>query len=169
MILQGERIQLKTLSYRDVTQKYVDWMNDPAVTKYTESRFQKHTMESVKDYVKSVSASSDTYFYGIYESKEHIGNIKLQEITPHNLGDMGIIIGDKSKWGCGYATEAIRLLTEHAFKMGLHKISAGIYADNMGSIKAFQKAGYTIDGVHERTYMSNGRYVNEVIVSRWNE
>lgn len=169
MTIQGEHITLKTLTYREVTQKYVDWMNDPDVTKYTESRFQKHTMESTINYVKSVSESSDTYFYGIYEGKEHIGNIKLQEKHQHNLGDIGIIIGDKSKWGCGYATEAIRLLTEHGFRMGLHKISAGIYADNIGSIKAFQKAGYVIDGVHERTYMSNGQYVNEVIVSRWNE
>lgn len=169
MILQGAHIQLKTLSYRDVTQKYVDWMNDLDVIRYTESRFQRHTMESTIDYVKTVSGSSDIYFYGIYEGKEHIGNIKLQEKPQHNLGDMGIIIGDKSKWGCGYATEAIRLLTDHGFKMGLHKISAGIYADNFGSIKAFQKAGYKEDGRHELTYMSNGRYVDEVIMSKWKE
>jgi RimJ/RimL family protein N-acetyltransferase len=168
MILQGQNIQLKTLSYRDVTQKYVNWMNDSDVTKYTESRFQRHTMESTIDYVKAVSGSSETYFYGIYEGSEHIGNIKLQEKPQHNLGDIGIIIGDKSKWGYGYAAEAIRLLTEHGFKIGLHKISAGIYADNIGSLKAFQKAGYVIDGVHERTYKSNGQYVDEVIVSRWN-
>jgi RimJ/RimL family protein N-acetyltransferase len=167
MILQGEHIQLKTLSYKDVTQKYVNWMNDPDVTKYTESRFTKHTIESVINYVKAVSGSSDTYFYGIYENKEHIGNIKLQEKPQHNLGDIGIIIGDKSKWGCGYATEAIRLLTEHGFKMGLHKISAGIYANNAGSIKAFQAAGYEEEGKHKRTYLCNGEYVDEIIVSKW--
>jgi RimJ/RimL family protein N-acetyltransferase len=126
-------------------------------------------MESTIDYVKAVSGSSDTYFYGIYEGKEHIGNIKLQEKPQHNLGDIGIIIGDKSKWGCGYATEAIRLLTEHAFKMGLHKISAGIYADNIGSRKAFAKVGYVEEATHRVTYMSNGKYVDEVIMSVWNE
>ena len=35
MTLQGEHIQLKTLSYKDVTQKYVNWMNDPDVTART--------------------------------------------------------------------------------------------------------------------------------------
>jgi len=142
-------------------------MNDPDVTKYTESRFMKHTMESTIAYVKNVSGSSETYFYGIYEREEHIGNIKLQEKPQHNLGDIGIIIGDKSKWGCGYATEAIRLLTEHGFRIGLHKISAGIYADNIGSRKAFAKAGYVEEAAHKATYMSNGKYVDEILVSRW--
>jgi RimJ/RimL family protein N-acetyltransferase len=169
MILQGDRLQLKTLTPAMVTQKYVNWMNDPDVTKYTESRFRKHTMESVTDYVKAVSGSSEDYFYGIYTG-EHIGNIKLHVDAHHNLGDIGIIIGDKQQWGKGYATEAIKILTQHGFdKIGLHKISAGIYANNTGSVKAFKAAGYTQDGMHERTYLSGGDYVDEIIVSKWSE
>jgi RimJ/RimL family protein N-acetyltransferase len=169
MILQGEHLQLKTLTPAMVTQKYVDWMNDTDVTRYTESRFQKHTMESVKDYVKNISGSSRDYFYGVY-TNEHIGNIKLHVNEHHNLGDIGIIIGNKQQWGKGYATEAIKVLTQHGFdKIGLHKISAGIYANNPGSIKAFQAAGYKEDGRHELTYLSNGEYVDEIIMSMWNE
>ena len=167
MTLQGEHIQLKTLTPAMVTQKYIDWMNDPDVTRYTESRFVKHTTESVKDYVKAISGSSQDYFYGIYTS-EHIGNIKLHVNEHHNLGDIGIIIGDKQQWGKGYATEAIKLLTQHGFdKIGLHKISAGIYANNSGSIKAFQAAGYEEEGRHKQTYLCNGEYVDEIIVSKW--
>jgi len=143
-------------------------MNDPDVTKYTESRFTRHTLESVRDYVKSISGSSQDYLYGIY-TKEHIGNIKLHVDEHHNLGDIGIIIGDKNEWGKGYATEAIKAVTEHGFdKIGLHKISAGIYANNLGSVKAFKSAGYVQDGMHERTYLSGGNYVNEIVMSRWN-
>jgi RimJ/RimL family protein N-acetyltransferase len=144
-------------------------MNDPDVTQYTESRFVRHTMESVTDYVKSVSGSSQDYFYGIY-TNEHIGNIKLHVNMHHNLGDIGIIIGDKQQWGKGYATEAIKLLTEHGFdKIGLHKISAGIYANNPGSIKAFHAAGYEVEGRHKQTYLCNGEYVDEIMVSKWAE
>ena len=170
MILQGERLQLKTLTPAMVTQKYVDWMNDPDVTKYTESRFVKHTMMGIKQYVKDISGSSNDYFYGIYLGNDHIGNIKLHVNEHHNLGDIGIIIGDKTQWGNGYAVEAIKLLSEHGFdKIGLHKISAGIYADNTGSIKAFQHAGYKEDSRNELTYLSNGEYVDEIIMSKWVE
>jgi RimJ/RimL family protein N-acetyltransferase len=166
MILQSERLQLKTLTPAMVTQKYVDWMNDHDVTQYTESRFQRHTMESIKEYVKGISGSNNDYFYGIYLCNEHIGNIKLHVNEHHNLGDIGIIIGDKQQWGKGYATEAIKTLTQHGFdKIGLHKIIAGIYANNKGSIKAFEKAGYNEDGRHELTYLSNGEYVDEIIMS----
>ena len=168
MILQGEHLQLKTLTPEMVTQKYVDWMNDPDVTRYTESRFQKHTMESIKDYVKAISGSSQDYFYGIY-TNEHIGNIKLHVNEHHNLGDIGIIIGDKQQWGKGYATEAISMITKHGFNiLELHKISAGIYANNKGSIKAFENAGYGEDGMHCDTYLYEGKHVSEIIMSRWN-
>jgi RimJ/RimL family protein N-acetyltransferase len=169
MILQGEHIQLKTLTPAMVTQKYINWMNDSDVTKYTESRFVKHTMESIKGWVRDVSGSSNDYLYGIY-ANDHIGNIKLHINEHHNLADIGIIIGDKTQWGNGYAVEAIKLLTEHGFnKIGLHKISAGIYTNNIGSIKAFRKAGYKEDGRHELTYLSNREYVDEIIMSKWVE
>lgn len=170
MILQGEHIQLRTLLPRDVTQNYVDWMNDPDVTQYTESRFTRHTMMGIKQYVRDISGSSVDYFYGIYKDNDHIGNIKLHVNEHHNLGDIGIVIGDKAQWGNGYAVESIKLLTEHGFdKIGLHKISAGIYANNTGSIKAFQHAGYKEDSRNELTYLSNGEYVDGIIMSKWNE
>ena len=170
MILQGEHLQLKTLTSAMVTQKYVDWMNDPEVTQYTESRFVKHTMMGVKQYVADISGSSNDYLYGIYESNEHIGNIKLCTNMRHKLGDISILIGDKTKWGKGYGTEAIKLLTKHGFEtLELHKISAGIYSNNVGSIKTFEKAGYKHDGIHELTYLYQGKYVDEIIVSRFND
>jgi len=170
MTLQSERLSLKTLIPDMVTQKYVDWMNDPDINKYTESRFSKHTMDSVKSYVKDISGSSVDYFYGIFLERNHIGNIKLHINEHHNLGDVGIIIGDKTQWGKGYATEAIKTVTEHGFdKLELNKISAGIYANNTGSRKAFEKAGYEQEAVHKRTYLCGGEYADEIIVSRWND
>jgi RimJ/RimL family protein N-acetyltransferase len=151
-----------------VTQKYVDWMNDPDVTQYTESRFRKHTFRGIKLYVQDISGSSNDYFYGIFLDGEHIGNIKLHVNIHHNLGDIGIIIGDKNEWGKGYATEAIKLVTNHGFNvLGLHKIYAGIYSNNKGSIGAFTKAGYSEDGYNKQTYLSDGEYVDEIIMSRW--
>jgi RimJ/RimL family protein N-acetyltransferase len=172
MVLNGEHIQLKTLTPAMVTQKYVDWMNDPDVTKYTESRFRKHTFRGIKLYVQDVSGNSDDYFYGIFLHNEHIGNIKLHINMHHNLGDIGLIIGDKQQWGKGYATEAIKLVTDHGFNvLGLHKIYAGIYSNNKGSIGAFMKAGFTEEAKLQGMYKceSESHYVDEIIVSRWKE
>jgi RimJ/RimL family protein N-acetyltransferase len=151
-----------------VTWKYVDWMNDPEVTRYTESQFCKHTFDSIVDYVKEISASSNDYFYGVYLDNEHIGNIKLTIDMHHNSGSIGIIIGDKQQWGKGYATEAIRVLTKYGFEtLELHKISAGIYYNNKGSIRAFEKAGYFQEATLKNNRLVEGKYVDEVIMSKF--
>ena len=56
-------------------------------------------------------------------------------------------IGEKDRWGKGYATEAIGLVTRFAFETcKLHYIMAGIYASNISSIKALQKSGFVEQG-----------------------
>ena len=50
-------------------------------------------------------------------------------------------------WGKGYATEAIQLTSEYAFNyLKLLKLNAVCYESNVGSILAFLKASYTIEG-----------------------
>ncbi len=78
----------------------------------------------------------------------HIGNIRLGPINKnHKHGPIGLIIGDRDKWGIGVATEAIVLVTRFGFReLGLQKISAACYESNIGSKRAFEKAGYKIEG-----------------------
>ena len=139
-------IYLRELSEEDVSDDYVDWMNNPDIVKYTESRFTKHTLDSIRLFVTGCLESKSNILYGIFlrDSDLHIGNIKLGNIHPiYKHADIGIIIGRRECWGKGYATEAIKYVTEYGFStLDLHKIYAGAYAHNIGSIKAFQKAGF---------------------------
>lgn len=57
--------------------------------------------------------------------------------------DMPIVIGDKNYRGQGIGLKVIKTLVERAKKLGFHKIYvAEIYSYNIGSIKAFEKAGF---------------------------
>ncbi len=97
-----------------VSKNYVSWLNDPSINQYLESRFVTSTLKSVKTFVKNQLICSDTEFFGIFlrDEGKHIGNIKLGEITScHKRGNIGILIGEKSTWGNGYATEAIKIIT----------------------------------------------------------
>ena len=56
-----------------------------------------------------------------------------------------------------YASEAIETVKEWAFsQLQLKKLSAGIYASNIGSIKAFQKCGFIIEGKLREEVISDG-------------
>ena len=47
-----ENILLKIIIMEEVSDPYVQWLNDYEVTKFTEQKYLKHTLESTKDYVK---------------------------------------------------------------------------------------------------------------------
>ena len=163
-MLESGRLLLRPVELTDANETYRSWMNDPAVIQYTESRFQSYSLEQILDYVRSVQADSGSRFFAIVEkeSGKHIGNIKIGHIHPvHRHADVGIIIGDKACWGKGYAAESLRLVAGFAREsLQLHKLTAGIYANNIGSIQAFLKAGFVVEGRFSRHWFCDGGYVD---------
>jgi len=168
IFIDGERIYLRRVMVSDVDTNYHRWMNDPEVTSYLESRFLSNGLESLRSYVEAMAKDRDNLFLGIIlkEQDRHIGNIKLGPINwIHRYGDIGIIVGEKDCWGKGYAAEAIGLLSRYAFDvMNLNKLTAGCYGKNIGSVKTFQKAGFSVEGVREQQYICDGTYIDAVMM-----
>jgi len=133
-------------------------MNDPLVVRYLESRYAVHTAEDLLEFVRAVRADPDSMIWAICVAgnADHVGNIKLGPVDwVHRHGDIGLMIGEQACWGLGYATEAIDLVSEYASRaLGLHRLTAGSYSENTASIRAFQRAGFEIDGVWRDHYVS---------------
>jgi ribosomal-protein-alanine N-acetyltransferase len=166
--IEGERIYLREVRPSDVNEDYYRWMNDPEITRYLESRFYPNSMEGLHDYVASKLGDRDNVFLTIMlrEDDRHIGNIKLGPINwIHRSADVGILIGEKDCWGKGYATEAIRLVVDYAFrKLNLRKVTAGCYSDHQGSLRAFEKAGFTVEGARKEQLFLDGQYTDGVLL-----
>lgn len=169
--MEGEHIFLREVRREDVNEDYYHWMNDNEITRYTESRFYPYSMNQLQEYVVSLDGKRESVFLAIIEksSGQHIGNIKLGNIDwLHRRADVGVIIGAKNCWGKGYASEAIVLLSEYAFrKLNLHKLWAGCYANNTGSIKAFKKAGFHEEAVQRKHYYYDGDYIDLVLLGKF--
>jgi len=164
--IKGNRVYLRQVELSDVNQVYVSWLNDPEVNKYLETRFDVQTMESVHNYVEKMAVNKDELFFAIClkENDKHIGNIKLGPINyEHKFGEVSLFIGVKDQWGKGYATESISILSHYALdELKLHKLTAGCYANNIGSVKAFKKAGFIEEGIWKNQYLCNGEYVDRI-------
>lgn len=171
--LPGEKIFLRSLTMEDVSAAYCAWLNDPEVNRYLETRFAVQTLASVMSYVETAISASDSIFLAIIEKATnlHIGNIKLGPILPyHRRGEISFFIGDKRCWGKGYATEAVRLLTEYAFcELTLVKVTAGCYSTNLGSKRVFEKLGYEQEAVFKKQYFSDGVWVNSYRFAKFRE
>lgn len=166
--LTGDKIYLREVRVTDVNENYYRWLNDSEVSQYLETRYVPRSIENIKKYVESMDGKSDEIFLAIClkENDKHIGNIKLGPVNfIHKFGDISLLIGEKDYWGKGIAYDAIKTLTEFAFKsLNMHKLKAGCYAGNIGSAKAFEKAGFTREGIFKKQWMVNGEYQDEIVL-----
>lgn len=167
MIAQGNRLYLRHLVRSDAGGPYYDWMNNPEITQYLESRFRPSTVADLQAFVEKTNSDPNVFFFAIVQKDgdRHIGNIKLGPVNwIHRLAEIGIMIGAQDCWGKGYATEAISILSQFAFEtLNLHKVTAGCYGVNEGSRKAFLKAGFAQEGVRKQHNYLNGIYTDAVL------
>jgi len=161
----GKSITLKRLNSSDDLSNYLEWMNDTEINEFLESRSLKYTLTLLQQYINDSNKSEFEELMGIFDNDSgcHIGNVKISEINPiHNFAYIGIVVGIKSFWGKGVASEAINLMTRFAFdKLCLNKLVAGIYVNNIGSIKAFENSGFEIIGTMRQHRVYKGSYVDQ--------
>ena len=153
-----------------VEQAYVEWLNDPEVNRYLESRFTEQTLAGARLFAATMRAHDDVLFLGIRDERlgRHVGNIKLGPIDRrHGLGEIGLMIGDRAAWGTGVGSAVIAMMADIAGRrLGLRKLTAGCYASNLGSRRAFEKAGFHVEGVRPDHFLLDGEPENLILLAR---
>ena len=169
--LTTERLALRTLEVGDANGPYAAWMHDAEVTRYLEIRFAPPDAEALLAFVDRMNASPADLLLGLvrHDTGSHIGNIRLGPVDPHHgRAAIGILIGDRSAWGQGFAGEAIAALSDHALhSLGLAKLTAGLYAPNESSRRAFEKAGFHVDSARRAHAVLDGRRVDVIEMARF--
>lgn len=152
--LKGQNIILRMVEFDDCNSKYLCWLNDKEVNQYLETRWSEQSIDTIKDFVKSIRDSYHSYLFAIIYQNKHIGNIKIGPIHPiYKFADISFFIGEKSTWGKGIATEAIRLISDFAFNiLGLNRIQAGAFEQNIGSQKALENNGFQKEATFRKKY-----------------
>ena len=158
--LEGDAIFLRPIGIDDVKANYVRWLNDAEVTRFLETR-RPQTVETIREFVERVNASDDQFLFGIILKQDgrHIGNIKIGPVKArHRLADVTLLIGERDCWGQGIATDAIRTMARFGFeKLQLSKLTASMYERNVGSIRAYLRAGFVQEGVRRKHYIIDGK------------
>ena len=96
-----------------------------------------------------------------------VGNCGLFNIDWRcRSAEVGIFIGEKGLWNQGYGSEAMRLLLKHGFEtLNLNRISLDVYETNPRAIRAYEKAGYVLEGRKRQAMVKNGRYIDVLLMS----
>lgn len=163
-IIMTERLLLRPVTVEDVTERYVEWLSDPLVNRFFETRQQ--TAGQIKEYVLqrevgelwAICVFDQIAIFGKANATIHIGNIRLWKPLPrHPLGEISLFIGEKDWRGKGVATEAIKAICRKAVKMGYWKIGASMYEGHWASMFAFRKAGFELEGIRKRHRWFEGK------------
>ncbi|MDO9486776.1 MAG: GNAT family N-acetyltransferase [Sphingomonadaceae bacterium] len=165
-----EAVELFLLTPDHVTEAYVGWLRDPEVGRFLESRFAEHDMASTRAFVGEMLDSDRNLFLGIRSRAlgRHVGNIKLGPIdTRYRTAEIGLMIGDREAWGKGLATQAIGAVADIAAEeLGLRKVTAGCYARNIGSERAFVRCGFAIEGRRVAQVICDGEPEDLVVMGK---
>ena len=125
-----EKIYLRRLNLRDISQRYLSWVNDPAVTEYLEIGKQRIKHSDLVTYIQSAHENGrHNYAVITKRSKRHIGNGSIYEIEPEKkIFKIGWLIGEKRFWGGHYSSMIIFYLLKVGFiEMKLEKCTGGVF------------------------------------------
>jgi len=176
-ILKSKRLVYEPLGLSHLSDKYVNWMNDKDVNIYMDSGGD-YTLEKLKSFLLD-QEKKEIFFWAIIktDNQKHIGNIKIDPISKNTKsGEYGIMIGDKSEWGKGYANEASTTIINYCFNiLGLNKINLGVKKSNTNAIKLYEKLGFVrydrkkfpenYKNVKEDVIrMSKNKYIDKIIL-----
>jgi RimJ/RimL family protein N-acetyltransferase len=77
-----------------------------------------------------------------------------------------IFLGNKAYWTRGIGTECTKLMVVYGFeKLNLNRIWLGVNADNIGGVRAYEKAGFIKEGILRQEQYRNFRYYDVVRMS----
>lgn len=127
MRLEGKRVYLRPLELQDANGNYPNWLNDKEVCKYNSHGDTLYTKQMALEYIKSVQNNPTAQVFAVClnDTDTHIGNISLQQITQKDA-EFAILMGEKTYWGQGYASEAGKLLIEYGLTtLNLQRIYCG--------------------------------------------
>jgi Acetyltransferases, including N-acetylases of ribosomal proteins len=164
LAVQGPRIRLLPFAERFLTQRYVDWLNDPDLMRFSEQRHRRHTMASNAEYVRSFD-QPNRYLWAIIDRDDelHVGNVNAYVDANNGVADIGLLIGERGRQGRGLGAEAW-MGAIHALFLGagVRKITGGCAALNLAMIRIMQSAGMVEDGTRRAHVVIDGIAVDVV-------
>ncbi|AUS97943.1 GNAT family N-acetyltransferase [Clostridium thermosuccinogenes] len=143
-------VKLRQEVFQSDAYKIIDWMEDEEVTKYLNER--QNVGKSIRQVIYRLNMpilthvfnQNGSFFMITTNQEESIGFLRL---VPKERGaEIVVVIGEKEIWGKGLGPNAIIEGLKHAFfEWRVNEVIAKIRYDNVRSIKAFEKVGFTRD------------------------
>jgi RimJ/RimL family protein N-acetyltransferase len=168
-MLRGAKVLLRAVTRADVPQLH-EWRDLHA--EWPLGSDSPHVPTLIEDVMKdfdegrSWRSSPQQVSFGVEAEGVLIGYVTLWGIDTFNRrAHLGIGFGPDSR-GKGYGSDACRVLLRYAFShLGLHRVQLEVLSDNVPAIRAYEAAGFVVDGVMRESGWVEGAFVDETYMS----
>lgn len=164
-LIRGEKVSLQLPRAGDLG-AVMRWYTDPEIGRLTRYQPRPMTAAEIERFFHGRLLSPDALAYTIHErpSERLIGFTTFSALDADNGSVMfHITIGERDAWGRGLGTEATELMLAHAFdRLGLHRVGLSVFSFNTRAIRAYEKAGFRIEGRVREAIHRDGRYWDEI-------
>lgn len=150
-------------------ERTLDWANEPEVMRLMD-RSRAVSMAEHDAWFNSVVASEECAYFAVEtaDAGVHVGNVWLWVIDRrHRKAELRVVIGDPAARSKGLGAEVIDRLCQHAYdRVGLHRVYAYVLSINPGARRAFERAGFTLEGTLRDDRWTGDAFVDTYLLAR---
>jgi RimJ/RimL family protein N-acetyltransferase len=166
----SDRVRIVPLELRHA-ERTREWANDADIMRLMDRANPVSAAEHEK-WLASLSDRPDCQYFAIETlSGHHIGNVWLWAIDRrHRKAELRVVIGDADARGKGFGSDAIDLACGYGFeRLGLRRIYAFVLAINPPARRAFERAGFRLEGTLRDDRWTGDRFVDAYLLARVSE
>ena len=156
---KSKNLEIRIFSKKYINKKYISWLNNKKLMKFSRQVYFKHNYNSCVEYLKSMNRSKNLFLAIIEKSSSlgHVGNVSIYFDKLNKTADISIMIGEQKALGCGY--EAWNAVLIKLLKMkSVNKVIAGTLKLNKKMIKIMKKSKMKKTGERKSVFLYNKKY-----------
>ncbi|MBM3145470.1 MAG: GNAT family N-acetyltransferase [Chloroflexi bacterium] len=169
-MIYGDGIRLRAIDKDDLP-LFVEWLNDPEVRHGLMIYLPLSQTEEEQWFDAMLKRPQEEHPLVIEVNDQEqwipVGDCGLFGINWRvRSAEVGIVIGDKSRWNQGYGVKAVRLLLQHGFgTLNLNRIFLRVYENNPRAVRSYEKAGFVQEGCMRQAHYQDGQYFDVILMS----
>tara|TARA_B110000467_G_C18106573_1_gene360108 strand:- start:81 stop:653 length:573 start_codon:yes stop_codon:yes gene_type:complete len=160
---------IQKMTVDDVGDDYLNWINDPEINEFLESKYTVWTMDSLKEYVRSFENTNVKFLFTINDmvTNKYIGNGSISSVNYNTeVFYFALFIGDKNYWGKHAAFETSMLLLKFGFEeLNMRKVFGGAYSNQLASRFVLKRVGMEQEAKLKASFKYKNKFVDQVIYS----
>jgi L-amino acid N-acyltransferase YncA len=165
----GRKVVLRTPKWEDLDD-FLELINSLVEERADILRAERVSREEEIDFLSKVLSrlEKDEMFYLVAEVDGKV--VAVSEISKRggyekHVGVIGIAIRNGFR-DLGIGSEIMKALVEQAQKMGLKVLLLSAFATNKPAIHVYEKVGFVQTGTIPKKHFKEGKYINEIILTK---